>query len=156
MSKLRKKPSALKRDIQHFKTWNFLIFSTFGGHFCPPGSGSTDPMNPEWIRIQFESGFATLKLRVNTKIWLCFDHETMLENSVCKVGYLHNISDVKPTFFQDRLLSFSYKRDNIHQCGSIDITFAIHGFVICGLPIWICEPRNQGGYKEMSSILADQ
>jgi hypothetical protein len=26
-----------KEAIQHFKTW---IFSTFVGHFCPPGSGS--------------------------------------------------------------------------------------------------------------------
>ncbi len=34
-----------KENIQHFKTWNFLyFFSTFVGHFCPPGSGSNwDP-----------------------------------------------------------------------------------------------------------------
>ncbi len=30
-----------KEAIQHFKTW---IFSTFVGHFCPPGSGSTGPI----------------------------------------------------------------------------------------------------------------
>ena len=29
-----------KENIRHFKIWNFLIFSTFVGHFCPPGSGS--------------------------------------------------------------------------------------------------------------------
>ncbi len=35
-----------KEAIQHFKTWHFWIFSTFVGHFCPPGSvsGSTDPI----------------------------------------------------------------------------------------------------------------
>jgi hypothetical protein len=38
-----------QENIQHFKTWNFLIFSnfvTFVGHICPPGSvsGSTDPI----------------------------------------------------------------------------------------------------------------
>jgi hypothetical protein len=32
-----------KENIQHFKTWKFLIFFYFFvGHFCPPGSGSTD------------------------------------------------------------------------------------------------------------------
>ncbi len=32
-----------KENIQHFKTWNFsTFFSIFVGHFCPPGSGSTD------------------------------------------------------------------------------------------------------------------
>ncbi len=29
-----------KENIQHFKIWNFLIFSTFVGNFCPPGSES--------------------------------------------------------------------------------------------------------------------
>jgi hypothetical protein len=29
----------------------------------------------------------------------------------------------------------------------VDITFAIHGSVICGLPIWIYEPSNQGVTK---------
>ncbi len=28
-----------KGNIKHFKTWNFLIFSIFVGHICPPGSG---------------------------------------------------------------------------------------------------------------------
>ena len=29
-----------KENIQHFKTWNFLILFYFCGPFCPPGSGS--------------------------------------------------------------------------------------------------------------------
>jgi hypothetical protein len=29
-----------KENIQHFKTWKFCTFFFFGGHFCPPGSGS--------------------------------------------------------------------------------------------------------------------
>ncbi len=37
-----------KEAIQHFKTWIFKFFSTFAGHFWPPGcgsgSGSTDPI----------------------------------------------------------------------------------------------------------------
>jgi hypothetical protein len=39
-----------KENIQHFKKF----FSMFVGHFCPPGSGSRDPIesNPEPIRIQ--------------------------------------------------------------------------------------------------------
>ncbi len=50
-----------KESIQHFKTWNFLIFSTFVGHFCPPGSGSGFRIRirihwPDWIRIQYGSG----------------------------------------------------------------------------------------------------
>ncbi len=39
----------LKENIQHFK--HVISFSTSVGHFCPPGSGSTDPI---------ESGSATL------------------------------------------------------------------------------------------------
>ncbi len=39
--KLQAKPSALKREHQHLKTWIFLtFFSCFVDHFCPPGSGS--------------------------------------------------------------------------------------------------------------------
>jgi hypothetical protein len=43
MSKLLKKPSALKREhlaLQNLKFLNF--FSTFVGRFCPPGSGSSN------------------------------------------------------------------------------------------------------------------
>ncbi len=51
-SKLQRSLQLSKKNIQHFKTWNSLIFSTFVGHFCPPnpdpdseyGSGSTDPI----------------------------------------------------------------------------------------------------------------
>ncbi len=55
-----------KEAIQHFKTWNFLIFSTFMGHFCPPGSGSGFRILirihwPDWIWIQSGSGSATLQ-----------------------------------------------------------------------------------------------
>jgi len=40
MSKLLKKPSAVKREHPALKNMKFLIFSIFVGHFCPPGSGS--------------------------------------------------------------------------------------------------------------------
>ncbi len=43
--KLQKKPSALKRGHPTLQNMNFKIFfSTFVGNFCPPGSGSTDPI----------------------------------------------------------------------------------------------------------------
>ncbi len=44
-----------KEAIQHFKTWNFLIFFTFVGHFCPPGSGFRIGIWihwSDWIRIR--------------------------------------------------------------------------------------------------------
>ncbi len=54
-----------KEAIQHFKTW---IFSTFVGHFCPPGSGSGSVFKlririqwSDWIRIQYGSGSETLQ-----------------------------------------------------------------------------------------------
>ncbi len=50
-----------KEAIQHFKTW---IFSTFVGHFCPPGSGSGFKLRiriqwSDWIRIQYGSGYGS-------------------------------------------------------------------------------------------------
>ncbi len=45
-----------KENIQHFKTSKFLTFSIFGGHFCPPGYGSTD-------LIESGSGSETLPRR---------------------------------------------------------------------------------------------
>jgi hypothetical protein len=48
-----KKPSALKKDHPTLQNMKFFNFSTFVGHFCPPGdpdpdseseSGSTDPI----------------------------------------------------------------------------------------------------------------
>ncbi len=56
-SSYRRSLQLSKEAIQHFKTFTF--FSTFVGHFCPPGSGSgsTDPIecgsNPDpqpWLR----------------------------------------------------------------------------------------------------------
>jgi hypothetical protein len=45
MSKLQKKPSALKRGHPTLQNMNFYIFfSTFVGHFCPSGSVSTGPI----------------------------------------------------------------------------------------------------------------
>jgi hypothetical protein len=50
MSKLQKKPSALKRGHPTRQNMNFYQnFSTFVGHFCPPGSGSG-------FRIRIHSG----------------------------------------------------------------------------------------------------
>ncbi len=46
-----------REAIQHFKTWTFKKFSTFVGLFCQ----SWIRIHwPDWIRIQFGSGFATL------------------------------------------------------------------------------------------------
>jgi hypothetical protein len=58
MSKLQKKPSALKREQPALHKMNFFFFfSTFVGHFCPPGSGSgsRDP-----IESGYGSGSTTL------------------------------------------------------------------------------------------------
>jgi hypothetical protein len=42
-SKLLEKPSALNREHPALPNMKFLnFFSIFVGHFCPPGSGSTD------------------------------------------------------------------------------------------------------------------
>jgi hypothetical protein len=55
-----------KEAIQHFKTLTFYtFFSTFEGHFCPPGSGSGFRCRirihwPDWIRIQSGSGSENL------------------------------------------------------------------------------------------------
>ncbi len=53
MSKLQKKPLALKRGHPTLKTWTFTIFfSTFVGHFCPPGFGSNPDPDPQpWLQI---------------------------------------------------------------------------------------------------------
>ncbi len=68
MSKLQKKSSALKRGHPTLQNMNFYqFFSTFGGHFCPPGSGSgsTGPI---------ESGSETLIKRIMLKgtVWIVF------------------------------------------------------------------------------------
>ncbi len=66
MSKLQKKPSALKRGHPTLQNMNFYKFlSTFVGHFCPPGSRSgsigpieygsnldPDPDPKPWLRRQ--------------------------------------------------------------------------------------------------------
>ncbi len=49
----RKSLQLTKEAIQHFKTW---IFSSFVGHFCPPGSGSGFRIRirihwPDWIQV---------------------------------------------------------------------------------------------------------
>ncbi len=66
MSKLQKKPSALKRGHPTLQNMNFYkFFSTLVGHFCLPGSGSGLRIRirihwPDWIRIQYGSGSAIL------------------------------------------------------------------------------------------------
>ncbi len=66
MSKLQKKPSALKRGHPTLQNMNFYkFFSTFVGHFCPPGSGSGFRIRirihwPDWIHIQSGSRSETL------------------------------------------------------------------------------------------------
>ena len=51
-----------KEAIQHFKTW---FFSTFVGHFCPPGSGSAFKLRIR-IRIYNTEFFITQKRTFNT------------------------------------------------------------------------------------------
>ncbi len=53
ISKLQKKPSALKENIQHFKAWNFLIFLWVIFALLDP-----DP--DTWIWIQFGYGLEAL------------------------------------------------------------------------------------------------
>ncbi len=50
-SQLQEKPSAHKREHPALQNMDFFP-SIFTGHFCPPGSGSTDP---NWIHIQYGS-----------------------------------------------------------------------------------------------------
>ena len=61
-----------KEAIQHFKTW---IFSTFVGHFCPPGSGSGPVFKlririqwSDWIRIQYGSGSGSTTLVLGSSL----------------------------------------------------------------------------------------
>jgi hypothetical protein len=68
MSRLQKKPPAHKRGHPTLKTW---IFSTFVGHFCPPGSGSVFKLRiririqwSDWIRIQYGSG-SRIRIRIH-------------------------------------------------------------------------------------------
>jgi hypothetical protein len=42
MPKLQEKPLALKENIKHFKHEICGLFSIFVGHFCSPGSGSSN------------------------------------------------------------------------------------------------------------------
>jgi hypothetical protein len=44
MSKLQKKPSALKREHTALQNMKFQKKILFLGHFCPPGSGSGSPV----------------------------------------------------------------------------------------------------------------
>ncbi len=61
-SSYRRSLQLSKEAIQHFKTWTFKFFSTYVGHFCPPGSGSnpdpdTDPdPQPWWFKMLYLSG----------------------------------------------------------------------------------------------------
>ncbi len=51
-----------KENIQHIKTWNFLIFSIFVGHFCSPGSGFRIRIRihwQDWIRIRIRNTAVT-------------------------------------------------------------------------------------------------
>ncbi len=64
MSKLQKKTSALRRGHLTLQNMNFYkFFSTFVGHFCPPGSGSgsTGP-------IESGSGSETLRNTAKNQI----------------------------------------------------------------------------------------
>ncbi len=82
MSRLQKKPPAHNEAIQHFKTW---IFSTFVGHFCPPGYGSVFKLRiriqwSDWIRIQYGSGSETLQKSKRKKGPYCKELDVSLED----------------------------------------------------------------------------
>ncbi len=45
------------KDVQALQAWNFFIFSSFGGNFCLPGSGSGFPIRIRWLNwIRIQSG----------------------------------------------------------------------------------------------------
>ncbi len=79
-----------KENILHFKTWNFLFFPTFVGHFCHPGAGSGFRIRiririhrPDWIRIQKWSTKTTSPVPLFASLWLspycCVTRETLKE-----------------------------------------------------------------------------
>ncbi len=75
------------------KTWNFLMFSTFVGHFCHPGSGSGFRKRiqihwPDWIRIQNPCWNTTDLFTKNnwcilaSKVWRISPHTVKRLNTV--------------------------------------------------------------------------
>ncbi len=114
MSKLQKKPSALKRGHPKLQNMNFYqLFSTFVGHFCPPGSGSGSWFRiririhwPHWIRIQSGSGSETLVLRSGPS-------QHWHGGRICK-KIIRSPSVADPHHFgTDRILLFTSKRIRI-------------------------------------------
>ncbi len=69
-SSYKKSLQPSKENIQHFKTWNFLMYSFFrGSFFCPPGSGSGFRIRlrihwPDRVRIQSGSGSETRQVGI--------------------------------------------------------------------------------------------
>ncbi len=58
-----------KENIQHFKTWKFITFSIFMGHFCPPWSGSA-------FRMRIRSQQLKWKRIRNPALMWCYETET--------------------------------------------------------------------------------
>ncbi len=78
----------LKENIHHFKTWNSWFFSSFVGHFSPPGSGFRIGIRihwPDWIRIR-NPAFKSKSLQ-----FLCWKivgpHSYFQFNLICCDGY---------------------------------------------------------------------
>ncbi len=105
MSKLQKKPSALKRDHPTLQNMNFYKFlSTFVGNFCPPGSGSTGP-------IESGSGSETLPLE-----------------QLCSCGFIYK--NVCPILYKCRLAFGRFQEFLLFLlqglCGELTLVVADH------------------------------
>jgi hypothetical protein len=66
--KLQEKPSALKKNIQHFKHDNSFLFSIFVGQFFPPGYRSSNWKKLMRIRIQNPA----MRVRLLRIMWIHF------------------------------------------------------------------------------------
>ncbi len=94
----------LKRGHPTLQNMNFYqFFSTFVGHFCPPGSGSGFRIRfririhrPDWIRIQYGSG-SRIRIRIHNP------------------GYRYRTVVLKSPFL-DHLKKVDFERSQVPSC----------------------------------------
>ncbi len=112
-------PQLSKENIQHCKTWNcktwnFLSFSTFVGHYCPPGSGFRIRIRihwPDWIRIQSGSWSETLMYTRWIRLYLhlffcCFTLIKVFFIYFCSIFKITNMLQRYPTRIPVTVLYF--------------------------------------------------
>ncbi len=76
----------LKENIQHFKTWNFLIFFYFCGSCLPPWFRIRIRIHwPDWIRIQSGSGSETLSKIDASLCWTCSFTDLVNDSLSCQL-----------------------------------------------------------------------